>query len=59
MHIDATGGLHPTPAGAIGESMRIESDLSRGASGACGQDPARAPGGRKRSKIGLKQLNMC
>jgi hypothetical protein len=50
MYIDSTGGLHPTPASAINESMRIEGDLSRGAAGGCGQDPSRAPGGRGRGR---------
>lgn len=46
MYPDNIGGLHKDPSEAIAENMRSESDLSRGASGGCGQDPDLAPKGK-------------
>jgi hypothetical protein len=48
MYLDNEGWLHPTPAAAINEDMRKESDVTRGGSGGCNQDPSRAPGGDNR-----------
>ena len=43
MYPDLQGNLHPTPGQAINSNMGIESDLSRGASGGCTQDPGKVP----------------
>jgi len=40
---DLRGDLHRTPGDAINANQGMESDLSRGASGGCGQDPSRVP----------------
>lgn len=47
MYPDSQRNLHSTPSEAISENQRTESDQSRGASGGCGQDSDRAPGGSK------------
>ncbi len=43
---DNTGLLHSTVEGAISANQRMEPDLSRGASGGCGQDPSKASSGK-------------
>lgn len=43
MYPDNQGFLHSTPSGAVSEDMRTETDMSRGASGGCGQDPDQVP----------------
>lgn len=40
---DIQGNLHSTPGEAIESNMGIESDLSRGGSGRCPQDPTKVP----------------
>lgn len=47
MYPDNQGGLHTTPAEAIAANQRTETDFSRGASGGCGQDPSKVPGGKR------------
>ena len=42
-YTDGQGGLHKLPADAIRENQRVEVDQSRGASGACSQDPDLVP----------------
>lgn len=43
MYPDNQGMLHTTPGGAVSEDMRTEGDMSRGASGGCGQDADNVP----------------
>lgn len=40
---DLKGNLFPTPGQAINSNMGSESDLSRGGSGGCTQDPGKVP----------------